>query len=208
MARQQHQFHGDPQRFEVLADYISNRYGNAIRYVADVAGGRGMLARQLAKRNYEPSVVDPRGWVLKGVSARPEVFSPGMADYYDLIVGLHPDAATRAVAEAALVRPAIIVPCCNFWSEGKLSRDELLAAIERYYGENGVVFERVTFDFRGPKNIGIVSHPRPLGLCSDSIGRPLLSHFTVATGLLTDSAKPSIARSQEREGIHESHSLA
>jgi hypothetical protein len=159
MGRQQHTFHGDPRRFEVLAEYITERYGDDVRYVADVAGGQGMLARQLAKRNYEPEVVDPRGRVLRGVRSRPEEFDRRMADYYDLVVGLHPDEATRAVAEAALVRPAIIVPCCNFWSEERLGRDELLDAIERYYADHGVGFERVTFDFRGPKNIGIVSEP-------------------------------------------------
>jgi hypothetical protein len=63
------------------------------------------------------------------------------------------------VAEAALVRPAIIIPCCNFWSEEKLGRDELVAAIEDYFSAHGVAFERVTFDFKGPKNIGIVSRP-------------------------------------------------
>jgi hypothetical protein len=161
MGRQQHHFHGDPRRFEVLAEYIAERYGDDVRYVADVAGGQGMLARQLAKRNYEPDVIDPRGRVMKGVSSRPEEFDRRMADYYDLVVGLHPDEATRAVAEAALVRPAILVPCCNFWSAERLGRDELLGAIEGYYADHGVRFERVVFDFRGPKNIGIVSEPPP-----------------------------------------------
>ena len=58
---------------------------------------------------------------------------PATAGYYDLIVGLHPDEATRAVAEAALVRPAVLIPCCNFWSEEKLGRDELVEAIEAFY---------------------------------------------------------------------------
>jgi hypothetical protein len=159
MGRQQHRVHGDPKRFEVLADYIAERYGNAVRYIADVAGGQGMLSRQLAKLNYEPEVVDPRGWVIRGVSSRPEEFDPRIADYYDLIVGLHPDEATRAVAEAALVRPTILIPCCNFWSQATLGRDELLDAIEQYYADHGVTFDRVVFDFRGPKNIGIVSQP-------------------------------------------------
>ena len=144
----------------MLAAYIDERYGRSVRYVADVAGGQGMLARLLNKKyNYECEVVDPRGFVLKGVPARPQAFCASLATYYDLIVGLHPDEATRAVAEAALIRPAILIPCCNFWSEEKLGRDELVAAIERYYLANGVRFERVVFGFRGPKNLGIVSEP-------------------------------------------------
>jgi hypothetical protein len=53
----------------------------------------------------------------------------------------------------------ILVPCCNFWSEQKLGRDELVAAVEEFYCREGVLFERVTFGFRGPKNVGIVSRP-------------------------------------------------
>jgi hypothetical protein len=155
-----HRFHGDPERFEVIAEFIYKRYGRAIQYIADVAGGQGMLSRLLRKKyNYACEVVDPRGWTLRGVPAQAAEFDPSFADYYDLIVGLHPDEATRAVAAAALVRPAILIPCCNFWSEEKLGRDELVEAIGDYYRSHGVQFERVMFGFRGPKNIGLVSEP-------------------------------------------------
>lgn len=155
-----HRFHGAPERFEVLAEYINARYGNSITDIADVAGGQGMLARILNKKyNYHCEVVDPRGWSLTGVYCRQENFAPDLAPFYDLIVGLHPDQATRAVAEAALLRPAILIPCCNFWSKEKLGRDELIDAIAGYYEQHGVHYERVTFQFTGPKNIGLVSRP-------------------------------------------------
>jgi hypothetical protein len=155
-----HRFHGDPNRFNIVAEFIYNRYGKTIQYIADVAGGQGMLCRVLRKKyNYECEVVDPRGWTLRGVPGQALEFHPGAADYYDLIVGLHPDEATRAVAAAALTRPTIMIPCCNFWSEEKLGRDELVEAIESYYRQHDVSFERVEFRFRGPKNIGIVSSP-------------------------------------------------
>ena len=158
--RQRHRFHGDPRRFEVVAEFIYDRYGRSVRYIADVAGGQGMLCRILRKKyNYDCEVVDPRGWTLKGVPGRAVALVPSEADYYDLIVGLHPDEATRSVVQAALVRPAILIPCCNFWSDEKLGRDELIEAIEGYYTKHGVRFERVTFPFRGPKNIGLVSEP-------------------------------------------------
>jgi hypothetical protein len=159
-AGQRHRFHGDADRFEVVAEYIYERYGRGVRYIADVAGGQGMLCRILSKKyNYDCEVIDPRGWTLRGVSGRTTKLDPSAAGYYDLIVGLHPDEATRAVAQAALVRPAILIPCCNFWSEEKLGRDALVEAIEAYYRANAVRFERVTFPFKGPKNIGIVSDP-------------------------------------------------
>jgi hypothetical protein len=158
--RQQHRFHGSPERFDVIAEFINERYGNTVRYIADVAGGQGMLTRILRKKyNYEAEVIDPRGWALKNVPNRVEEFGQSMASYYDLIVGLHPDQATRAVAEAVLIRPAIMVPCCNFWSEEKLGRDELVEAIAAYYRANHVKFERVVFPFKGPTNVGLVSEP-------------------------------------------------
>jgi hypothetical protein len=155
-----HRFHGDPGRFDVVASFVHDRYGNAIRFIADVAGGQGMLCRILRKRfNYDCEVVDSRGWAMRGVPNRQEEFDPSMARYYDLVIGLHPDEATRSVAAAALVCPTILIPCCNFWSDSKLARDELIEAIVAYYRQHGVTFEIVPFSFRGPKNIGIVSRP-------------------------------------------------
>jgi hypothetical protein len=155
-----HRFYGDASRFEVLADYIAERYWQRVRTVADVAGGQGMLARILGKKyHFECEVIDPRGWVLKGIRGRAVEFQAAMAGYYDLIVGLHCDEALREVAACALVRPVVLVPCCNFWSEEKLGHFELLAAIEEYYRSHGVQFERVAFAFKGPKNIGLVSEP-------------------------------------------------
>lgn len=155
-----HRFHGDPLRFDVLAEYIAERYWRNIRYIADVAGGQGMLARVLTKRyGYECEVIDPRDWVLRGVKNQATEFNADMAAYYDLLIGLHCDEALREMAQAALLRPTILVPCCNFWSAEKLGQRELLAAIENFYSENGIGYERVTFAFKGPKNIGLVTVP-------------------------------------------------
>ena len=135
-------------------------YGRRIHYIADVAGGQGLLSRILCKKyNYESEVIDPRGWCLKGVKNRQELYTASMAHYYDLIVGLHPDEATHPVAESALFRPVILIPCCNFWSEDTLGADQLLEGIEEYYQRNSVYFERIMFSFKGPKNIGLISEP-------------------------------------------------
>jgi hypothetical protein len=155
-----HRFHGDPLRFEVIADHIYEKFYRDVRYIADVAGGQGMLSRLLSKKyHYACEVVDPRGWVLKGVKNEAKKFDASQAMYYDLIVGLHPDEATRAIAEAAKFRPVLLIPCCNFWSEEKLGREELLQAIEHFYSEHAISFERHTFPFKGPKNIGLISTP-------------------------------------------------
>ncbi|MBI4158489.1 MAG: hypothetical protein HY505_02640 [Candidatus Yanofskybacteria bacterium] len=156
-----HRFHGDPKRFEVITDFVISKYGKKIKYIADVAGGRGMLTRMLNKKNYEAEVVDPRGWALKGVPTREEEFNSEMADYYDLIIGLHPDEATRAVVESAKVSLTLIIPCCNFWDRSKtLGRDALIGEIENYYIENNIAYEKITFDFKGPMNIGLSTVPQ------------------------------------------------
>lgn len=159
--RTRHRFHGDEQRFAVVADFVGDRFGGIVETAADVAGGQGMLARLLQKRHgIACDVIDPRGWTLKGVSSRPETYVADMADYYDLVIGLHPDEAIREVAQSALVRPVVLVPCCNFWDRSvKLGRDALLAAIEEYYRDRDVEFDVVRLPFRGPYNVALVSTP-------------------------------------------------
>jgi len=154
-------FHGDPERLAVLADFIAQNYKVKVQTIADVAGGQGMLCRILNKRyNFECEVIDPRGFTLVGVSGRAEEYKRELADYYDLIVGLHPDEATKELAYSALKKPVILIPCCNFWDrERKLGRDALLNEIEKFYRENNVKYERVIFGFEGPKNIGLISEP-------------------------------------------------
>lgn len=83
-----------------------------------------------------------------------------MADYYDVVVGLHPDEALREVVASARLRPTVVVPCCNFWTrERRPSRDELVDEVAAAHEANNGRAERVTFDFRGPKNEGLVLLP-------------------------------------------------
>ena len=155
-----HRFHGDPARFDVVAEFIAARFPD-VRYIADVAGGQGMLTRVLRKRfGYEAELVDPRGWSLKGVPARAELFDESMADYYDLVVGLHPDEALRSVVESAAQTSALVVPCCNFWSaDAKLGRDELIERIRDYHAQRGGTAEHVVLNFKGPKNHALILLP-------------------------------------------------
>ena len=50
---------------------------------------------------------------------------------------------------AGLTQKSIMVPCCNFWLQERLGRDELVAAIEGFYSDGGEAYERVIFPFRG-----------------------------------------------------------
>lgn len=155
-----HRFHGDPSRFPVVARFIAERFPD-LRYVADVAGGRGMLARLLVKRHgFDAEVVDPRGWTLRGVASREEEFVSPAAEYYDLVVGLHPDQALREVVSAAMIRPTLVVPCCNFWSsDERLGRGALMDAIDDHHRSHCGAVEPVVFSFRGPYNHGLILDP-------------------------------------------------
>lgn len=160
MSIHRHKFHGDPDRFQTIVDFVLDKYGKKVRYIADVAGGQGMLSRMLNKKGYESEVIDPRGYTLKGVLSRTEGYKSDMADYYDLIIGLHPDEAIQEVAHSALIRPTLLVPCCNFWDRTqKLGRDELLKSIEKYYDDNDVRYKKIILDFKGPHNFGLISTP-------------------------------------------------
>ena len=159
MGRQQIKCHGDESRFEIIAEYVYQRFGNDIKYIADVAGGQGLLSRILNKKyNYQSEVIDPRGHVIKGVPSKQSEYYSDMAKYYDLIIGLHPDGAMREVAASAIYRPIILVPCCNEWDKTKkLGSLELVQAITQYLTDQNIQSETVVFDFKKPKNIGIIT---------------------------------------------------
>ena len=50
MGRKQIMCHGAEGRFEEVAKFIYDTYGNSIKYIADVAGGQGALSRILNKQ--------------------------------------------------------------------------------------------------------------------------------------------------------------
>lgn len=159
MGRQQVKCHGDDRRFDEVVRLVEEKFGKKVKYIADVAGGQGLLSRMLNKRGYESEVIDPRGYVLKGVSNRQCEYVSDMASYYDLVIGLHPDEAVRPVAESALYRPTILVPCCNFWDRTKkLGAKEMIKSICEYYDENNVKYEVETLNFNGPKNVAIITY--------------------------------------------------
>lgn len=157
--RKQIRCHGDEIRFDIVSDFIYEYFGNSIHYIADVAGGQGMLSRILNKKyNYEVEVVDPRGYTLKGVPSRQCVYVSEMAEYYDLIVGLHPDEATRTIVESAKSCPVLVIPCCNFWDNTKkLGTQALIDSICKYMSSLRIEHELITFPFKGPKNVGILT---------------------------------------------------
>lgn len=146
---------GSEERFEEIARFVYDRFGNSIKYIADVARGQEMLSRILSKKyNYDVEVIDPRHYQIVGVKNRECYYKSDMAGYYDLIIGLHPDGAIRDVVEFAKTRQVLVVPCCNFWDKTKkLGTKEMIVEISKWLDENKIKYEIITFKFKGPKNI-------------------------------------------------------
>ncbi len=103
----------DKRRFELFATFLTERFSGA-RRVFDVAGGMGRLNEALTRRGLETTTFDLRH---KHLPVRYEERPFGISEpcNADLVVGMHPDGATRLIiAYAALHRIGYaVVPCCS-----------------------------------------------------------------------------------------------
>lgn len=121
---------GDHNRALVLAEFVMRNFQPCT--VADVAGGQGNLSMWLALHGYDCTVIDPRNttfskrWRAQVKRNRLHIkrlrreYCAAMAQDYELVIGLHPDGATRELALSVQIAPAVvIVPCCNMWARGQ-----------------------------------------------------------------------------------------
>src|SRR5688500_11948650 len=102
----------DLRRFTVFAQFLAERFD--ARRVFDVAGGMGKLNEALGARGAQVVTFDRRHKHLR-VPYIERVFTLEEPCEAELVVGLHPDGATRVIIEyAALHRIAFaVVPCCS-----------------------------------------------------------------------------------------------
>lgn len=102
----------DKRRFDLFADLLVARF-DAPR-VFDVAGGQGRLNEALTRRERDVTTFDRRHKHAE-VRFAERVFTLEEPCACDLVVGMHPDGATRVILEyAALHRvPFAVVPCCS-----------------------------------------------------------------------------------------------
>ena len=103
----------DLRRFELFARFLAERFPEA-RRVFDVAGGMGRLNEELTRLGREVTTFDGRHKRLE-VRYRERHFGLDEPCACDLVVGLHPDGATRVVVEYAARHriPFAVVPCCS-----------------------------------------------------------------------------------------------
>lgn len=103
----------DKRRFELFAACLRRRFPEA-RLVFDVAGGMGRLNEELTRRGFEALTFDSRRKRLD-VRYAERRFSLEEPCLCDLVVGMHPDGATRLIVEYAAKQrvPFAVVPCCS-----------------------------------------------------------------------------------------------
>jgi hypothetical protein len=103
----------DKRRFDLFAELLRARFPAAGR-VFDVAGGQGRLNEALTRRGCEVVTFDRRHRHLPVTFAERD-FTLEEPCGCDLVVGLHPDGATRVIVEYAARHrvPFAVVPCCS-----------------------------------------------------------------------------------------------
>lgn len=103
----------DKRRFDFFADLLRSRFPQANR-VFDVAGGQGKLNDALTQRGCSVVTFDRRHKHLPVTFAERE-FTLDEPCECDLVVGMHPDGATRVIIDYAARHqvPFAIVPCCS-----------------------------------------------------------------------------------------------
>ena len=102
----------DLRRFELFARFLVDQFPG--KRVFDVAGGMGKLNAALTTLGRETLTFDARHKHLP-VPFAERIFTLDEPCACDLVVGMHPDGATRIIIEYAARHgvPFAVVPCCS-----------------------------------------------------------------------------------------------
>lgn len=163
-------------RFQLLHQWIVNRIQPC--RVADVAGGKGLLAYLLQESGWSATVIDPIEQGLpskyKDLESGRQVrvqenervprlngeFEAGMVEDFDLLVAMHAHGCNIQLIDAAaeLGREVILLPCCVI-HEPLLPPPGVhwIQWLAEYVISKGFVVEPFRLNFKG-QNIGIYAH--------------------------------------------------
>ena len=102
----------DKRRFELFAQFLMRQFP-ATR-IFDIAGGMGRLNDALTKGGKQVTTFDVRHKRLD-VRYAERIFTLEEPCEAELVVGMHPDGATRLILEYAARHriPFAVVPCCS-----------------------------------------------------------------------------------------------
>lgn len=117
-------------RFQLLHRWLTEHFAPC--RVADIAGGKGLLAHLLQQSGWQATVIDPTyqplpdkykdiatGQRVRLAAAEPvhhiaQPFTRDMADQFDLLVGMHAHGCNIAIIDAAAAVGCgfVLFPCC------------------------------------------------------------------------------------------------
>ncbi len=103
----------DKRRFDLFAAFVTQHFPAAQR-AFDIAGGMGKLNAALTTRGLDVLTFDKR-WKHDDVQYAQRLFTLAEPCACDVVVGMHPDGATRIIVEYAHKHRVgfAIVPCCS-----------------------------------------------------------------------------------------------
>jgi len=152
---------GDSKRFTLFAQYIFKNFPiQKYTRIADIAGGKGYLQKELCKLGYIVTTYDKRHHHIKDsfLKFKYKYFDKNIKEEYDLLIGLHPDEATDVIITEAYNRkiPFVIVPCCTLPTitkyKGSSNYNSWILQLKTYAKKLGFIVEEYQLKISG-KNI-------------------------------------------------------
>ena len=170
-------------RFQLLHRWLIERFEPC--RVADIAGGKGLLAYLLQKSGWQATVIDPVSQSLPGkykdiatgkrvrIAATERVrringtFEPGIARHFDMLVGMHAHGCNVKAIDAAAAHGSgfVLFPCC--------------VIDEPFYPPLGVHWLESLADYAVRK--GLTVHPFRLNFKGQNIGLCAIGKCKVRT---------------------------
>ena len=166
-------------RFQLLRDWLVGQFDP--RRVADIGGGKGLLAYLLQESGWQATVVDPHEQALPSKYkdlqsdqrvriepservprlARP--FTPDLAADFDLLLGLHAHGCNIGIINAARDHGCdfVLLPCCVIDEpETPPAKQHWLPWLADYAKAQGFSVAHFQLNFKG-QNIGFYNINRP-----------------------------------------------
>lgn len=140
----------DVRRFDLFAKLVTERF--AAPRIWDIAGGQGRLNAALTALGREVTTFDNRWKRLPNLRYEERFLTMDEPCRCDLLVGMHPDDATRiAIEYAALHRiPVAVVPCC---SDNTMSYKPWVRYLAELAEEGGLRVELIDLPMTGRNRV-------------------------------------------------------
>lgn len=161
-------------RFQLLKDWIVDNYSPC--RVADIAGGKGLLAYLLYLEGWDVTVIDPErtlplqkfkdlkldkriklsGKDWEKIKWREKKFLIDMAQEYDLLIALHAHGVNMEIinASAKYGNNFILLPCCVIDEPiVKQPGIDWFESLVRYAKDKGLKIETAEINFKGKNRI-------------------------------------------------------